>query len=346
MNKTEKYYENAEEWIKDLMNNSEYPYIITKEENKFLLLVKITGKQHLKIPVYFTSYQKDAPIILETIQQYANIYNNSLIEMLVKNSPEISRWSNQKINRRRRISDTKSINEIIREKLVIFLNKELKKILDETRDDNSIFNKSRIETEKRFRIFRFHDGIKHCKGYEFSKKNNPYYCYLFFKGEENREFIRMEIDHFSSHDLHGTIGGLYRCMDKIEEITKEFRKLRSDLEKQEKILLEQEKILFETQKKQKKINEISRNSIETWTKAIMSNQQYLYYFAERKNKITLSIKMENNMQLDIPIYYNRFQTIIPELSKTVQQFENTVNNSKIFVFFGNNKPNQQWINQK
>jgi len=79
----------------------------------------------------------------------------------------------------------------------------------------------------------------------------------------------------------------------------------------------------------------------------MSNLQYTYYTVESRDKITLSILLKDSKQLDIPIYYNNFQKIIPDLLETIQKFENAVNNSKIEILINKNYPNQQWkTNQK
>jgi len=87
----------AEEWVKNLMTNSNYPYKIFRVNDiKLLLIVKISGKQQLEIPVYFKSFQKSIPQILETIQQYENVINNSQIKVLVQNSsPNDHEWLNK-----------------------------------------------------------------------------------------------------------------------------------------------------------------------------------------------------------------------------------------------------------
>ena len=55
--------------------------------------------------------------------------------------------------------------------------------------------------------------------------------------------------------------------------------------------------------------------------------------------------MKNRLQLDIPIYFSRFQKIMPELIDTIQQFEKTANEAKIKVLISNSKVNQQWKTQ-
>ena len=212
----------------------------------------------------------------------------------------------------------------IRQKLRKFLNDKLKKIFDETRDDKSKLDLSYIKTQKGYE----NSFVRHNywgDGYEFPNSNG-YQCYIHFKsGKRMQQLISITIDNISSSGWYGTIGMLYRCMDEIDGIAEEMRKFKDDLEKQGKI------------------NKIAKNSINTWLKSVMQNQSYSYYTTESEHKITLSIKLKNGMQLDIPIYYSRFQKIMPELPETIQQFVNTVNNSKIKVLVSNSKPNQQWI---
>ena len=226
----------------------------------------------------------------------------------------------------------------IRQKLSRFLDDKLKKIYDETRDDKPKLDLSYIKTKKGYE----NSVVRHNNwgdGYEFSNSNG-YQCYFYFKGGKRRiKLIRIKIDDISSSGWYGTIGMLYCCMDEIGGIAVEMRKLKDDLEKQEKELEKKKKDL----EKMKKINEIAKNSIITWLKSHMQNQPYSYYTTESAHKITLSIKLKNSMQLDIPIYYSRFQKIMLELPETIQQFVNTVNNSKIKVLVRNSNPKQQWI---
>jgi len=87
----------SEEWISSLLKNTAYPYKIVKgHDNKLLLHVKMNGKQHLEIPIYYKSFQKIVPQLLETIQQYENVVKNGQIRVLVKNSSpgDCSQWLN------------------------------------------------------------------------------------------------------------------------------------------------------------------------------------------------------------------------------------------------------------
>jgi len=216
------------------------------------------------------------------------------------------------------------MNPQTQQKLRIFLNDKLNKIYNETRDDKPKLDLSYIKTQKGYEKSVIFDAFWG-GGYEFTN-NNGYQCYFYFKGgKRKQQMISITIDNISSSGWYATVGMLYRCMDEIAVIAEEMRKYKDDLEKQ------------------KKINEIARNSANTWLKSVMQNQQYSYYTTESEHKITLSIKLKYGMQLDIPIYYNRFQKIMLELPETIQQFVNTVNNCKIKVSVRNSKPKQQWI---
>lgn len=204
-------------------------------------------------------------------------------------------------------------------KLVNFLNEKMGKIFDETIGYHPELDLSYIQQEKGFNKSLTDHGWRG-RGYKFTNSAG-YHC---FCSIERYYSIGIEIDNISSHMWDGTIGMLYRCMDEINNIAEEMRKLKGDLEKQEKI------------------NEIAKNSAKTWLKEVMKNQTYSYYTTEDENKIMLSIKMKNRVQLDIPIYYKRFQKIIPKLLETIQQFENTANKSNVKVLISNSRHNQQW----
>jgi len=231
-------------------------------------------------------------------------------------------------------STVTEIDYNVKRKLEKFLDDKLRKIFEETRDDKPALDLSYIKTEKGFENSIIQNNYG--GGYVFSNSNNCC-CYLYFNDKKKKKLISIAIDDIGSlHKWYGTVEMLYRCMDEINEIAKEFRQLKCNSEKQEKIHVEK-------QVKQEKINEIYKNSAHTWLKTLMKNQPYSYYTTEDKNKITLSIKMKNNMQLDIPVYHNKFQKIIPKLSETIQQFEKTISKSNIRVLISDSRPNQQWI---
>jgi len=210
-------------------------------------------------------------------------------------------------------------------KLKRFLDEKMRTIFNETVGNKSKLDISYIKTEKGFDYsVTKSDGWNAWEGYTFFN-NNGCQCYLKYPTKTKKKLIYMSIDNISSCGYYANIGTLYRCMDEIDGIAVEFRQLKSDLEKQEKI------------------DDIAKNSIYTWLKSIMRNQSYSYYTTEDKHKITLSIKMKNRVQLDIPIYFKKFQKIMPKLTETIQQYENTTNQSKIKVLISNSNSEQKWI---
>ena len=212
----------------------------------------------------------------------------------------------------------------IKRKLITFLSNKLRKIYYETTDDKPRLNIFQIKTEKGFDSNVIENHGYYENGYNFFNDNGCQCFLMFGDGAKKKKVISIAIDDIGSNGWYGTIGMLYRCIDEIDDIATEFRQLRSNLEKQEKI------------------DNIAKNSIYTWLKTIMHNQPYSYYTTEEKHKITLSIKIKNRMQLDVPIYFKKFQKIMPHLAEAIQQFENTVNQSKIKVLIGNSQPEQKW----
>jgi len=209
------------------------------------------------------------------------------------------------------------MNYKIASKLEKFLNDKMSKIYDKTRYENHQFDLRYIQTKG------FGSNIQ--KGYyEFNKSNDSRNILHFYR-KNKREVVRIKIDDISSNGWYGNVGMLYLCMDKIDEIALELYKFKGELEKQEKI------------------DQIAKNSIKTWLKAMFKNQPYSYYTIVSDNKITLSVKLKKSIQLDIPIYYKNFQKIMPELLNTIQQFEKTANDSKIKVLISNSAIGQKWI---
>jgi len=74
-----------EEWVKKTMQDSGYTYKIVTEKNNSLLVIKITGKQQLEIPLYDKSFQKIVPKILDTIKLYEELIKKSEIKVLIGN---------------------------------------------------------------------------------------------------------------------------------------------------------------------------------------------------------------------------------------------------------------------
>jgi hypothetical protein len=91
--------------------------------------------------------------------------------------------------------------------------------------------------------------------------------------------------------------------------------------------------------KDDKITDISHKSIETWIKALFQENPYPYYMKASENKITLSVKMKNGTQLDIPVYYKKFQQIMQQIMPTILEYENLIEKRNMKVLISNMKHN-------
>jgi hypothetical protein len=151
------------------------------------------------------------------------------------------------------------------------------------------------------------------------------------KGQSLRVVIRLYVNGIKSGNQFGTPAMFYKCLDQFSGIEQELLEMLQKMEKKEN-----------EKKRQKKIKEISKNSIKTWLKEILKSLPYSYYIVETKHKITLSIKLEQNMQLDIPIACPHFQSIIPHIEETIREYEAVANGSKVRVMIAKSLTNQKW----
>jgi hypothetical protein len=89
-----------------------------------------------------------------------------------------------------------------------------------------------------------------------------------------------------------------------------------------------------------KLAGLAQKSVRVWSPKILENSGYFYYIDESDDKSTLHIKLKRKLQLDIPIYYEKFRTIIPDLLTTIQQYENVVNSNNVKVLISKVNPEQ------
>ncbi|MDR3235102.1 MAG: hypothetical protein LBT48_00030 [Prevotellaceae bacterium] len=172
-------------------------------------------------------------------------------------------------------------------------------------------------------------------GWRISKKNDCH-VYLFF-GERRPEqpvSVSLSINEVKSSVWHGTPAMLYKCLDEFDSIEREFLVMLSKLEKLEK-----------EQEKRKKIREITKNSAKTWIKELLKDSGYTYCIEEMDSKIALSVKMKNGTQLEIPIHYNRFQKIMPEVMNIIKEFERLLDEKGIKVLIVNARVKTKWTNK-
>jgi hypothetical protein len=165
----------------------------------------------------------------------------------------------------------------------------------------------------------------------FSKKDSriKVYCGAFNsekKKWKSSPLISIEFSNISSsrYYIERYPQLVYLLFEKAAQIETEFYKLKADVEKQEKIV------------------QLSRSSVKTWLKTVMKGSGYQYYMTNDDNKITLSIRMNHGVQLDIPLYFRRFQKQMPDLLQTIKQYENLIANSKNKVLISNLKANEKW----
>lgn len=92
--------------------------------------------------------------------------------------------------------------------------------------------------------------------------------------------------------------------------------------------------------KQIKINDLTRKSILAWVDKEMKSTSYKYYCTTEDNKVLLSIKMNKGLQLNIPIYLNKFQEIMPQLMDVIKDYETTINRNKVRVLISNQTKNR------
>lgn len=121
---------------------------------------------------------------------------------------------------------------------------------------------------------------------------------------------------------------VYQVFEHSGEIEEEFFALKAKLEKRAKIA------------------DISEKSIETWLAAVLANTGYQYYTTKDEHKLTLSVKMRHGVQLDIPIYFSKFQKIMPDLLTTIKEYENLIDKNKVKVLILNLKPKKEWQKPK
>lgn len=117
-------------------------------------------------------------------------------------------------------------------------------------------------------------------------------------------------------------------LEQFADLEKEYLQLSADLDKSEKI------------------TEMSQKSAEIWLKELFKDTEYSYYTVVGDNKITLSVQLKNGTQIDIPVYYKKFQIIIPEIMATIKEYEQITEKIKIKVLISNIQRKEQWIKNK
>jgi hypothetical protein len=156
-------------------------------------------------------------------------------------------------------------------------------------------------------------------------KNISITCYNLNSNSKKYDF-QIDIDKASSGSWWSRRAELvYVLITQLNSIANEYRTILPKWEKKEKI------------------NSIAAKSIDVWLDTICKEIPHPYSITKDKVKITLSVKMKHNTQLDIPIYYNNFQKIMPEILNTIRIYEKAQEEAPIKILFSNCSVKTKWI---
>jgi hypothetical protein len=233
----------------------------------------------------------------------------------------------------------RNTNSSSRQKLQEFLNGKMRKMQDATKDIPTRFNELiRVLQTGEINGYKAEYGNKYgwynSGGWQISKKPDCYVV-LFLENVGQGRTIRfnLSINEVTSNTYQGTTAMLYKCLDELDSIEQEFLGMLPKLEKQEK-----------EQEKRAKIKEITKNSAKMWVKELLKGSSYTYCIEEMDSKIVLSVKMKNGTQLDIPIHYNRFQKVMPEVMNIIKDVEKMIDEKDIKILILNTRVKNDWIN--
>jgi hypothetical protein len=85
--------DSVQTWVETLLNGTAYSYYTEEtNEHKTTLYIKLKNKMHLNIPIYYKSFQKTIPILLETIQLYEKTVQSGKLKVLIEDSHQVTKW--------------------------------------------------------------------------------------------------------------------------------------------------------------------------------------------------------------------------------------------------------------
>ena len=99
--------------------------------------------------------------------------------------------------------------------------------------------------------------------------------------------------------------------------------------------------------KQGKIKQLQKTSALDWVDNLMKNSKYPYKIEKKhETKLHLSVKINEKVKLEIPVYFRNFQQIIPQLMDTIARYEACIKESEITVFIEDvTYDNRYWKNK-
>ena len=80
-------------WLTAALKDKDYSYYISKGENKVMLSVRMKNGTQLDIPVYYKRFRKIMPDIIETIEKYEQLIDNTSIKVLMSNLKANAIWN-------------------------------------------------------------------------------------------------------------------------------------------------------------------------------------------------------------------------------------------------------------
>ena len=82
-----------ETWLTATLKDKGYTYYISKGENKIILSVRMKNGTQLDIPVYYKRFRKIMPVIIETIEKYEQLIDNTSVKVLMSNLKANAIWN-------------------------------------------------------------------------------------------------------------------------------------------------------------------------------------------------------------------------------------------------------------
>jgi hypothetical protein len=232
----------------------------------------------------------------------------------------------------------------IEQKLEAFLDKKVEAMEEATKGSStSCFGlANRLQTGEIHgykAAYRKEFGWCRSGGWRIGSKDDCYVeLYTENMGKEKIFRLRLAIGKAKSNSVDATIDLICKCLDELDGIEQEVINLMPKLEKQD---AERKKM----QEKKTKIKEMTKKSALMWVKELMKNSGYTYNIDEMDSKIALSVKMKNGTQLEIPINYNRFQKVMPEVMNIIKEVERLLDEKGIKFLIVNEKLKTYWTNQ-
>ena len=82
-----------EAWLAAILKDKNYIYYISKEENKVMLSIRMKNGTQLNIPIYHKKIQKIMPHLIETIEKYEQMINDTSVKVLISNLKVNEIWN-------------------------------------------------------------------------------------------------------------------------------------------------------------------------------------------------------------------------------------------------------------